>query len=286
MMALYYGSVVSSQAELEYEVNQHQITAQKLRDATAQAERATQAKSEFLAKMSHELRNPLNSIIGFSEMLLEQLNNPLAQRATDLTAIRDAGHRLRELIDDLLDLSKLEAGKMELSVGVIDIRATFYELAEQFRHDVKSRHNEFVLRPPPADYVRCDHRKICRIVQNLLSNAVKFTENGRIAFDARLFQDKFIIRVEDTGIGISERQLKTIFDTFGNSEDETSSNYGDDVRLGLPLAHRYCRLLGGALSVQSTKGSGSTFTVVLPVGRPEPEYTGPAQEAAQCAAVR
>lgn len=264
MMALYYGSVVSSQAELEQEVNRHQLTAQKLRDAAAQAERAMQAKSEFLAKMSHELRNPLNSIVGYSEMLME-LNDPHAQRAKDLTAIRDAGHRLRELIDDLLDLSKLEAGKMELSFDVIDVRSIFNELAEQFRPAVESRGNKFILRPPQAGYIKGDHRKICRVVENLLSNAAKFTENGHIVFEACSWGNRFIVRIEDTGVGISEQQLKTIFDTFGSGDDETSSNYGDDVRLGLPLAHRFCRLIGGALSVQSTVGSGSTFTITLPV---------------------
>jgi signal transduction histidine kinase len=280
MMALYYGSVVSSQAELEQEVNRHQLTAQKLRDATSQAERAMQAKSEFLAKMSHELRNPLNSIIGYSEMLIDELNDRDAQRGKDLAAIRDAGHRLRELIDDLLDLSKLEAGKMELSLESLDVRAFVYDMERRFRDAIESKGNEFVVRQPQLGYFECDYRKICRVVENLLSNAAKYTDHGRVVLEAWLSKDTFILTVADTGVGIPERQLKTIFDTFGSSEDETSSNYGDDVRLGLPLAHRYCRLLGGTLSVQSAVGTGSTFTIVLPVKAREGESTCAVQKAA------
>ena len=264
MMALYYANVVSSQAELEQEVKLRRATEQKLREATEQAERATLAKSEFLAKMSHELKNPLNSIIGYSEILIENLGESEGQKCKDLQTIRGAGHRLLELIDDLLDLSKLEAGKMTLHPDRIDIRALFDGIAAKWRSSIVDR-NEFVIEPPDDREILIDVSKLRRVIEVLLSNAVKFTHNGRITFSASTQGDTLTISVEDNGAGISERQISRLFETFDRSENETASNYGDDVRLGLPLAYRYCRLMGGELSVQSKLGAGSRFTIQLPI---------------------
>jgi len=265
MMALYYANVVSSQAELELEVESHRVTEQKLREATEAAERAMLAKSEFLAKMTHELRNPLNSIIGYSEILIEGLDVTKDQKYKDLTSIRSAGHKLLELINDLLDLSKLEAGRMELHTDRIEFSDLFDGLAAQWRSSIVANANEFCLEPPPVGEIICDARKVRRVIENLLSNAAKFTRNGRVTFSATLRDGLLTIAVEDTGAGIPEDQIGRLFETFGNSENETSSNYGDDVRLGLPLAHRYCRLMGGELSVESRVGAGSRFTIRLPV---------------------
>jgi signal transduction histidine kinase len=264
MMALYYASVVSSQAELEQEVEGRRATETKLREATEQIQRAMLAKSEFLAKMSHELRNPLNSIIGYSEVLIEGLDATNEQKYKDLIAISGAGHTLLELINDLLDLSKLEAGKMEISADKIEFSDLFDGLAVQWRSSIVENGNEFCVQPPPAAEILCDARKLRRVIENLLSNAAKYTKNGRVTFAASL-QAGLVISVEDTGVGIEENQIDRLFETFGNTENETSSNYGDEVRLGLPLAHRYCRLLGGELSVQSKLGSGTKFTVQLPI---------------------
>jgi len=244
MMALYYANVVSSQAELELEVESHRVTEQKLREATEAAERAMLAKSEFLAKMTHELRNPLNSIIGYSEILIEGLDVTKDQKYKDLTSIRGAGHKLLELINDLLDLSKLEAGRMELHTDRIEFSDLFDGLAAQWRSSIVANANEFCLEPPPVGEIICDARKVRRVIENLLSNAAKFTRNGRVTFSATLRDGLLTIAVEDTGAGIPEDQIGRLFETFGNSENETSSNYGDDVRLGLPLAHRYCRFDG------------------------------------------
>ncbi|MGO9453902.1 MAG: sensor histidine kinase [Candidatus Binataceae bacterium] len=265
MMALYYANVVSSQAELEQEVKLRRATEQKLREATEQIERAMLAKSEFLAKMSHELKNPLNSIIGYSEILIENLGEKEDQKYKDLKTIRGAGHRLLELIDDLLDLSKLEAGKMTLHPDRIELRGLFDGMAAKWRSAIVESGNEFRVDPPAAGEVRCDAGKLRRVVENLLSNAAKFTKNGCITFSASTQGGTLVMSVEDTGMGISERQISRLFETFGHSEDETASNYGEDVRLGLPLAQRYCRLMGGELSVQSKLGAGSRFTVELPL---------------------
>jgi signal transduction histidine kinase len=265
MMALYYANIVSSQAELELEVRRHKATEQRLRDATEQVEQAMLAKSEFLAKMSHELRNPLNSIIGYSEILIEGLDANKDQKYQDLISIRSAGHRLLELINDLLDLSKLEAGKMELHKDTVELGALFRELDEKWRSPVIDGGNAFAVEPPPAVKVLCDAAKLRHVIGNLLSNAAKFTKDGRVTLSSGIRDDRLMITVADTGTGIAEGQIGQLFETFGNSEQETANNNGDDVRLGLPLAHRYCRLMGGELSVQSRLGAGSAFTVQLPL---------------------
>ncbi len=265
MMALYYANVVSSQVELEQEVACRRVTELKLREATEQIEQAMLAKSEFLAKMTHELRNPLNSIIGYSEILLDGLDSANDQKCRDLVSIRDAGHTLLELINDLLDLSKLEAGKMELHREPAELSGLFEELAVSARQAFIDGANEFIVAPLQPTEVVCDATKIRRVIENLLSNAAKFTKNGSVAFSASVQDGILTVVVHDTGVGIPEHRIDTLFETFGNSENETASNYGDDVRLGLPLAHRYCRLMGGILTVESQLGVGSRFTVRLPV---------------------
>jgi signal transduction histidine kinase len=264
MMALYYANVVSSQAELEQEVQLRRATEHKLRDATEQVERVMLAKSEFLAKMSHELKNPLNSIIGYSEILIEGLGEMEGQKYKDLDAIRGAGHRLLELIDDLLDLSKLEAGRMKLHPDSIELRSVFEGIAAKWRSAIVENGNELCMEPPAAAEILCDLAKLRRVMDNLLSNAAKFTKNGRVTLSASVKADLLLITVEDNGSGIAENRINRLFETF-NAENETASNYGEDVRLGLPLAHRYCRLMGGELSVESKLGFGSRFTVQLPI---------------------
>lgn len=265
MMAMYYANIVSSQAELEHEIARHKATAKQLRSATSQIERATRAKSEFLAKLSHELRNPLNSIIGYSELLLETVDDAKGQKCRDLSAIRGAGKTLLELINDLLDLSKLEAGKAELHLQRAELSSLFDELAAEWWTTIAATGNEFVTEPPPVAEIYCDCAKLRRVVASLLGNAAKFTSGGRITFSGALEGDMLTLSVEDSGIGIAAEDLPGLFETFGNSTKETTSNYGNDVRLGLPLANRYCRLMGGELSVRSQPGSGSRFTIRLPV---------------------
>ena len=121
-----------------------------------------------------------------------------------------------------------------------------------------------MVRPPPAGKIVCDPEKLRRVVEGVLSNAAKFTKNGRITFSASMQDDSWIVSVQDTGIGIAETQMTSLFETFGKAEDETASKYGDEVRLGLPLAYRYCQLMGGKLTVRSRLSEGSTVTVTLP----------------------
>ena len=264
MMALYFANIVSSQGELEREIEHHKATERRLRDATAQARRALMAKSDFLAKMSHELKNPLNAVIGYSEILIEDLGEAETQKYKDLTSIRGAGCRLLGLIDALLELSRLEAGKAELRVEEFEFAAFFENMVSLSRPSIVASGNTLIVQPPPAGRIVCDPQKLQRVVEGLLSNAAKFTQNGRIMFSASMRDDSWNVSIEDTGVGIAQERLASLFETFGRTECETASKYADEIRLGLPLAYRYSKLMGGNLSVHSKLGLGSTVTVTLP----------------------
>lgn len=265
MMALYYSSIVTSQAELEHEVELHRVTERQLRLATEAVERATRAKSEFLARMSHELRNPLNAIIGYSELLIESSPRDGSQSVQDLESIKDAGHRLLKIVNDLLDLSKLEAGKMELHMDEFAIADLVHGLAEKWKPVAAQNGNELRLRPMAAlGMVAGDAEKLRQALDNLLSNALKYTTHGTVTLSASVTGDWAEISVRDTGIGISPERLNNLFETFGSQEHETSSNYGDDPGLGLPLTQRLCRLMGGDLVVESKLNGGSCFTIRIP----------------------
>lgn len=155
---------------------------------------------------------------------------------------------------------------MELSHDEVELRELFDELARKWRPAIIENGNELRVLAPAADAeIVCDAHKLRRVIENLLSNAAKFTKKGLVTFSASTRDDLLVVSVEDTGMGIAENQISRLFETFGNSEDETASNYGDDVRLGLPLAQRYCRLMGGELSVKSQLGFGSRFDIQLPI---------------------
>lgn len=264
MMALYFASIVYSQGELEQEIQRHRETEWKLRDATGQARRALLAKSGFLAKMSHELKNPLNAIIGYSEILIEDAGGVETQKRRDLTSIRSAGFRLLGLINDLLELSRLEAGKVDVRVEEFELADFLEAVVARSRPTIAASGNDLHVQLPPAGRIACDSQKLRRVIEGLLSNAAKFTSKGRITLSAAMRNDSWIVEIEDTGVGIAPPRMASLFETFGRSEDETASKYGDQVRLGLPLAYRYCQLMGGTLSVQSALGQGSTVTVTLP----------------------
>lgn len=264
MMALYFASIVSSQGELEQEVQRHLATAQKLRDATAQAQRALFAKSDFLAKMGHELKNPLNAIIGYSDLLIEDSGEMETQKSKDLTTIRSAGLRLLGLINAVLELSRLEAGKAELRAEEFELPDFFEKIVLASRPSIVASGNTLIVKPPPAGRIVSYPQRLQRVVEGLLSNAAKFTANGRITFSASMRDDSWSVSIEDTGAGIAPEQLASLFETFGSYEGETASKYADEVRLGLPLSYRYCKLMGGDLSIHSKLGQGTTATVTFP----------------------
>jgi len=272
MMALYYGNVVSSQFELEQEVTRHLKTAQELRAATEQVERATRAKSEFLARMSHELRNPLNAIIGYSELVIEYSSELGEQKLKDLLSIKNAGQKLLALVNDLLDLSRLEARKMEFSPEDVSLVECANELAAKWTESMAESGSKLVVEcPDDIGNICSDKRKLMQAVDNLLNNAAKITKNGLVEVTMSKEDGFAVISVKDSGGGMSARQIETLFETFGSGEHETTSSYGDDLGLGLPLTQRLCRLMGGELTVESELGRGSCFSIRVPSQPPATE---------------
>ena len=272
MMALFYAKILASQTEVEAELKQHLETSEQLRAAALQAERAGVAKAAFLNSMSHELRTPLNAVIGYSEILLEDTDSNADPTSwSDLGRIHNAGRHLLSLVNAILDLSKIEAGKMEVFRESVDLARFAEELEARWSDRDKNCGNRVSTRLVGATgFVSTDLAKLERMTSALVDNAVRFTNHGavEIVIDAtqRAGADGegwLSIAVRDTGCGIAAESIPKLFEIFVNREDATASNYGS-AGLGLPLCDRLCRLLGGNLAVESEPGKGSTFTILLP----------------------
>jgi signal transduction histidine kinase len=228
-------------------------------------ERASQHKSDFLATMSHELRTPLNAIIGFSELLHEQMFGELNER--QLSYVKDvleAGRHLLSLINDVLDLAKIEAGKMELELSQVAIPEVLRSAFSLHSERASRRGVELSLTTEPEEItISADERRLRQVVFNLLSNAVKFTPaGGRVDISARADDGQVEIAVADTGPGIPHGDLETIFEEFEQSSDGRKV---EGTGLGLPLSRRLVELHGGRLWGESAVGRGSTFRFVVPV---------------------
>jgi PAS domain S-box-containing protein len=242
----------------------------ELLSARQLAEAANTAKSQFLASMSHELRTPLNAIIGYSEMMEEEADERgLTDSVADLQKIRGAGRHLLSLINDVLDLSKIEAGKMELHLEAFELRPCIEAVAATIAPLVEKNGNRLAL-DLAADLgaVHSDVTRVRQILLNLLSNASKFTERGVITLRAMRHGHDVTLVVEDTGIGMTPEQQGRIFEAFAQAESSTSKKYGG-TGLGLAISKMFCEMMGGSIGVASMPGRGTTFTVRLPVRTPE-----------------
>ncbi len=239
-----------------------------LAEARDEAQMANQAKSQFLASMSHELRTPLNAIIGYSEMLTED-----AEAAGDETLVRDlsqilhAGSQLLTLINGVLDLSKVEAGRIELFYEMCDLKTVLTEAAQTVGPQAAQQNNRLVMEFEDVA-AETDQMKLTQVVLNLLSNAAKFTKDGEIRISLKRLGEMAEIRVEDTGAGMSEEELQEVFIPFQQGRASFVSRSHGGTGLGLSIAAKFIELLDGTMDVTSEDGQGTQFRLTLPLMRP------------------
>ena len=269
-MANFYAEIMSVRSELERETERHRETSENLRRANEIAERASRGKSSFLARMSHELRTPLNAVIGYSELLIDELDAGADNevKRADLLRINSAGKHLLSLVTDVIDVSKIENDSVEVQRERFDVDALLEQLIETSAALIKVKKNRLVLqsREPVGEMIG-DAVKLRQVLLNLIGNAAKFTSNGLItvAVGRRSGRDGAWIDfvVADTGIGISAQDQSRLFENFRQASAETTRLFGGSG-LGLSICARLCALMGGGVRVESEPGRGSRFFVSLP----------------------
>jgi signal transduction histidine kinase len=239
----------------------------EIQDKSRQLAEASQHKSQFLANMSHELRTPLNAIIGVTEMLREDAEG-LNQDLEPLDRVLGAARHLLTLINDVLDLSKIEAGRMELNLGTFALGPLIDDVVKTIEPLAAKNGNRVVAQCDEAiKTMHADQTRVRQTLLNLASNANKFPEKGTVTIDARQRaengRDWITIAVTDTGIGMTAEQMGKLFQEFSQATSSTASKYGG-TGLGLVISKRFCQMMGGDITVESEPGRGSTFTVQLP----------------------
>ncbi len=255
---------VTERKEVEREMLQLNERLGLARDEAVQASRS---KSTFLANMSHELRTPLNAVIGYSEFVLEEMEDAGDDRyISDLQNIRTAGDHLLSLINDILDLSKIEAGQIDVEIREFSVEKMIAGIQTTVQPLADKRNNSLVVEVADGiGVMRSDATKIRQILFNLLSNACKFTRDGTVTLLVDVATDTDLIRmtIVDDGLGMNADALSRVFRAFQQADSSTSRRYGG-TGLGLTISEQFCQLLGGSIAVESAPGEGTTFVVELP----------------------
>jgi PAS domain S-box-containing protein len=251
------------------DISEHKRAEEALLKAKESAEDANRIKSQFIANMSHELRTPLNAILGYSEMLEEDIADLGEQGlVADVRKINAAGKHLLGLINDVLDISKIEAGKMSIYTETFSITTMVNEVVSTIRPLIQTKNNSLTLNlPDDIGNMHTDLTKIRQMLFNLLSNAAKFTEDGKISLtisrDVAPEQDWIVFRVTDEGIGMTAEQMQQLFQPFTQADASTTRKYGG-TGLGLTISQRFAEMMGGKINAESHYGKGSCFTIQLP----------------------
>lgn len=243
---------------------------EQLRQARDEAERANRAKSTFLANMSHELRTPLNAILGFAEMMDEQIHGEIPEKYKSYSShIRSSGQHLLDLINEILDLSRIEMGRLELEITDCNLPAVAQEVMELLTIKAHLESVTLTLETTPKEFppVRLDHMRIRQVLTNLAHNAIKFSPGGKVAIKLQADEQATSISVSDSGIGMTEQDIAVALSLFGQVENDYLSRKSEGTGLGLPLAKQLIELQGGTMSIRSQPGQGTTVTARFPVAR-------------------
>ncbi len=270
-----HAQLIDERDKLREMLDEKRQAQSEIRKAQGEAERARQAReaqAAFLANMSHELRTPLNAIIGYSELVAEDAEAlGYTEVGPDLQKIRLAGKHLVSLISDVLDMSKIQAGKLELDIEEFPVSELIEDVSAVCEPGIRQHANRFVVDcSAQVGQIRTDRTKLRQILVNLLSNAGKFTDHGTVTLAVTTHSERdrdwLVFEISDTGIGIGQDKISEIFAAFTQADASTTRKYGG-TGLGLTISKNFCEVLGGDIQVESTPGEGTTFRVKLPSGR-------------------